>query len=452
MSQREDGSCLVSALLPGGGGSVEDSNGATAKQVVAAARRRLADGTVDRDTVGKALIHLLGRPHAARPLLAEAIRDLAPRAAQEAAGHLKGWISDPEESPESRGGPGRASDDMLEYAIALAILDPDARADVSRRFREANSHRAFGVHAWHARVSPAHRAEAALRLTAEGLARPGGIVVPAMVLARVNALVDLGPDFLPQARELLEAIFADGATPGAIRQPLADVPGEFRHEAVAAALRSLTVDPERYLPDRAGTRLFRGADRVVAELAELPDYQDQFATALANVSANPPSPPLVRWRAAALLANVDPEAHERAIALLIAAEVADPEAPLPENEATEPVNAVWRRIEEHFAAHAPDRLDELGPPAKPEEAAHCQRVLGMTDVFTASVARHRFVYLHERDLFYEDVPGMLGHHRQDDGSYDLSDTEGISADAWDTSYLSRLIAYADDLGSEPKPC
>lgn len=414
---------------------------------VAAARQRLADGTADPDAIGALLLRALEYPGARRPPIAEAIRDLVPGAAREAAGRLSGWISDPGTCPESKGRPGRVPGDMLEYAIALAILDPGSRADASRRFREANSHRAFGVHDWYARISPAHRAEAASRLAAEGLARPGGIVVPAMVIARVNALTDLGPDYLPQARELLDKLFADGATSGAIRQPLTDVPAGFRHEAITAALRSLTLDPERYLPDRAGSRHFRGADRVVAELAALPDYRDQFATALANVSANPPSPPLVRWRAAALLATVDAEAHERAVALLIAAGVADPEAPVPDNEATGPVNAAWQRIEEHFAAHAPERLDELGPPAKPEEAAHCQRVLGMTDVFTASVARHRFVYLRDRDLFYEDIPRMLGRFRRDDGSYDLTGAGGLIGLARDSAYLSRLTALAGDLDS-----
>jgi hypothetical protein len=422
-----------------------DDDPANAEGLVAAARRNLADGSVDRDAIGEVLVRLLGHPLASRPLIAEAIRDLVPESSPDAAARLKHWIADPADSPESRGRPGGAGDDMLEYAIALAILDPESRTITSQRFRTANSHRAFGVHEWYARISPAHRDEAASRLSAEGLARPGGVVVRAMVIARVNALIDLGTDCLPRAKELLDRLFADGATSGAIRQPLADVPAGFRHEAVTAALRSLTLDPERYLPDRAGTRIFRGADRVVTELAGLPEYRDEFATALANVSANPPCPPLIRWRAAALLADVDADAHERATALLIAAGVADPEAPAAGNEATEPVNAAWRRIEEHFAARAPDRLDELGPPAKPEETAHCQRVLGMTDVFTASVARHRFVYLHERDLFYEDVPGTLGRYRQQDGSYDLTGADDITPHARDAAYLSRLTAYADDL-------
>jgi hypothetical protein len=438
--------CPARALFPRDDrATAEAANPANAEDLVAAARRSFADGSVGPEAIGEVLAHLLGHPLASRPLIAEAIRDLVPESAQEAAARLRNWIADPKDSPDTRGGHGRAPDDMLEYAIALAILDPDSRTDTSRRFRAANSHRAFGVHEWYARISPAHREEAASRLTAEGLARPGGVVVRAMVIARVSALIDLGTDCLPRARELLDKLFADGATCGAIRQPLADVPAGFRHEAVTAALRSLTLDPERYLPDRAGTRLFRGADRVVTELTGLPEYRDEFATALANVSANPPSVPLVRWRAAALLADVDADAHERAIALLIRAGVADPEAPVPENEATEPVNAAWRRIEDHFAAEAPDRLDELGPPAKPEETAHCQRVLGMIDVFTASVARHRFVYLHERDLFYEDVPGTLGRYRQDDGSYDLTGADDITPHARDAAYLSRLTAYADDL-------
>jgi hypothetical protein len=424
-----------------------DESGGETEDLVAAARGSLADGSLAPDTIGAILVHLLEHPRANRPLIAEAIRDLVPASADDAITMLKRWIADPRESPEGRGGPGGAADDMLEYAIALAILDPQSRPITSQRFRSANSHRAFAVHEWYARISPAHREEAAARLTAEGLARPGGIVVPGMVIARVNALIDLGADYLPRAGELLDRLFADGATAGVIRQPLSDVPAGFRHEAVAAALRSLTLDPARYLPDRAGTRTFRGTDRVVAELTGLPEYRDQFATALANVSANPPSAPLVRWRAAALLAGVDAGAHERAVALLIAAGVADPEAPVAENAATEPVNAAWRRIEEHFAAHAPDRLDELGPPAKPEEAAHCQRVLGLSDEFTASVARHRFVYLHERDLFYEDVPGTLGRYRQADGSYDLTDAGDIAPHARDAAYLSRLTAYADDLAA-----
>ncbi|MGH3170148.1 MAG: hypothetical protein ACRDN0_30235 [Trebonia sp.] len=437
------GVCPAEALFPDGDDGTGTGTGTD--DIVAAARRRFGDGSADAGTIGEVLVHVLAHPLAQRPRIAVAIRDLVPGAAPVAAERLSGWISDPEESPESRGGPGRAPDDMLEYSIALAILDPEARADASRRFRAANAHRAFQVHESYARIGPRQREEAASRLTAEGLARPGGIVVPTMVIARVNALTDLGPDCLPLARGLLDKLFADGATSGAIRQPLTDVPAGFRHEAVTTALRSLTLDPERYLPDRAGTRLLRGADRVVAELAALPDYRDQFATALANVSANPPSAPLVRWRAAALLAGVDAEAHERAVALLIGAGIADPEAPAPENEATERVNAAWQRIEERFAAHAPERLDELGPPAKPEEAAHCQRVLGMTDVFTASVARHRFVYVRERDLFYEDVPRMLGHHRKDDGSYDLANMREVSTDARDITYLTRLLAYADEL-------
>jgi hypothetical protein len=432
--------CPAILLLPGGAETDTDD-------LVAAARRSLADGSVAPDTIGEILVHLLDHPRASRPLLAEAIRDLVPESAPAAAARLGHWIASPQDSPEGLGGAGGASDDMLEYAIALSILNPESRPITSQRFRSANAHRAFAVHKWYARISPAHREEATNRLAAEGLARPGGIVVPGMVIARVNALIDLGADCLPRASELLERLFADGATAGVIRQPLSDVPAGFRHEAVAAALRSLTLDPERYLPDRAGTRTFRGADQVVAELTGLPEYRDQFATALANVSANPPSAPLVRWRAAALLAGMDASAHERAVALLIAAGVADPEAPVPENAVTEPVNAAWRRIEEHFAAHAPDRLDELGPPAKPEEAAHCQRVLVMTDEFTASVARHRFVYLHERDLFYEDVPGTLGRYRRDDGSYDLAEAGDIIPHARDAGYLSRLTAYADDLAA-----
>lgn len=434
-----DDSCPAAALFP------ESPGRSDTLDVVEAARGHLADGTGDPDAIARILVHILEHPQARRPLIAQAIRDLTPWAAREAADRLREWISDPRQSPESLSAPGHSPDDMLEYAIALAILDPDTHTDVSRRFRAANSHRAFGVHEWYAQISPAHREETAARLAAEGLARPGGVVVPAMVVARINALIDLGPDQLPRVRELLDKLFADGGTAGVVRQPLADVGPVYLPEAVDAALRSLTLTPDRYLPDRGGTRQFRGADLVVAELTAMPDYQDQFATALANISANPPSPPLVRWRAAALLADVDAEAHERAIALLIAAEIADPEAPIPENEATPQVNAAWQRIEDHFAAHAPDRLDELGPPAKPEEAAHCQRVLGMTDVFTASVARHRFVYLHERHLFYEDVPRTLGRYRQEDGSYDLTGLEGISGDAWDTGYLARLIAYADDL-------
>ena len=448
MSQRENGSCPAIALFPEGGGSAEDSGSTATEKAIAAARQRLADGTVDQDAIGKILVHLLEHPHAARPLIALTIRELTPQAASAAAARLKGWLSDPREAPEFRGRPGRAPDDMLEYAIALAILAPEDTtdlADASRRFRAANAHRAFEVHAWYARISPAHRTEAAERLAAEGLARPGGIVVPALVVARVNALIDLGPDQLTRVRELLGKLFDDGATSGAIRQPLADVGPVYLHDAVIAALRSLTLDPGRYLPDRTGSRHFRGADRVIPELTSLPEYRDHLVIALENIAANPRTVPEVRWRSATLLADLDATAHERSTAFLPTAGVIDLEAPVPASQSADQVNEAWQRIEDFFAAHAPDRLDELGPPAAPEEAARCQRVLGLTDGFTASLARHRYVYVHERNLFYEDVPRMLEHHRRDDGRYDLSDVGDIGADAREPTYLSRLRAFADDL-------
>jgi hypothetical protein len=452
MSQRENGSCPAVALFPEGG-SAEDSGSTATEKAIAAARQRLADGTVGQDAIGKILVHLLEHPHAARPLIALTIRELTPQAASAAAARLKSWLSDPPEAPEFRGKPGRAPDDMLEYAIALAILAPDtsedttgtADADASRRFRAANAHRAFEVHIWYARISPAHRTEAAARLAAEGLARPGGIVVPALVVARVNALIDLGPDQLPRVRELLDKLFDDGATSGAIRQPLAGVGSVYFHDAVIAALRSLTLDPGRYLPDRAGSRNFRGADRVIPELTALPEYRDHLVIALENIAANPRTAPEVRWRSAALLADLDATAHERSTAFLPTTGVIDLEAPVPASQSAGQVNEAWQRIEEFFAAHAPERLDELGPPAAPEEAARCQRVLGLTDEFAASLARHRYVYVHERNLFYEDIPRMLEHRRRDDGRYDLSEVGDIGADAREPTYLSRLRAFAGDL-------
>jgi hypothetical protein len=435
-------SCPASALLPQGNSDSSDSGA-----LVEAARRRLADGTVDQDTIGRILVHVLEHPWANRPLLAQAIRDLAPWAAREAARLIRGWIDDPARSPECAAGQGRGRgpDDMLEDAIALAILDPEARAEASRRYRAANAHRAFEVHEWYARISPDHRAEAAGRLADEGLARPGGVVVPAMVVARVNALIDLGPDQLPRVRELLDKIFTDGATSGAIRRPLSAVGPVYLQEAVIAALRSLTLDPERYLPDRAGNREFRGADQLVAELAALPGYRDQLVTALENIAAHRRASTEVRWRAAALLADLDREANERASTRLASRGVADHEAPVAANPAAGRVDAAWQRIEDYFAAHDPARRDELGPPPTPEEAARCQRVLGLTDEFTASLARHRYVYVHDRDLFYDDIPRTLESCRRGDGGYDVGDMAELGADDWESTYLSRLTAYADDL-------
>lgn len=452
--------CPAGALLPAGD-SVPDCGGTRTDDVVAAALRHIAEstaargtgraaGAVDADTVGQALVHTLGHPGAERPRIARAIRELTPWAAREAAARIRTWIGDPSQSPEARSPEAarRGPDDMLEDVIALAILDADARPEASSRYWAANSHRAFAVHEWYARISPAHRAEAAARLMDEGLARPGGIVVPAMVVARVNALIDLGPDQLPRVRELLDRIFADGSTSGAIRQPLASVGPVYLHETIIAALRSLTLDPDRYLPDRGGAE----GDPLVAELAAMPEYRDLLVTALENIAANTRATMAVRWRATALLSGLDEAAHARASARLTGTGVADHEAPVTHtetaSEAAKRVNETWQRIEGFFAAHDPDRLDELGPPTAPQEAARCQRILGLTDEFAATLTRHRYVYIHERDLFYEDIPRILETCRRADGSYDVGDMAELGADDWEATYLSRLAAYADSLGPE----
>lgn len=459
--QESLGPCPAGILFPDRSGSADCASTST-DDVVAIARQRLgqgpgpggqgpgpgvpaepaADRTVDADLVGHLLVHVLEHRGARRPPIAAAIRELAPWAGRDAAALLRSWIDDPALSPETRG-----PDDMLETIIALAILDPESRPEASSKFWTANSHRAFAVHQWYARISPAHRAEAAARLADEGLARPGGMVVPAMVVGRINALIDLGPDQLPRVRHLLDRLFADGATSGAIREPLADVGQVYLHEAIIAALRSLTLDPDHYLPARSGDE----SDPLVAELAAMPEYRELLVTALENIAANTHATMPVRWRAVALLEGLDTAAHERANARLTGTGVADHEAPVTVSEeasqAAKRVNEAWQRIEDFFAANDPDRLDELGPPAAAQEAARCQRILGLTHEFAATMARHRYVYIHEHDLFYEDIPRILETCRRADGSYDVGDMAELGADDWEATYLSRLIAYADALSA-----
>lgn len=428
--------CPAAVLFP-------ESNDAA--ELVEQARARAAEGIMNTDSIGHVLVHLLGHPFVNRPLIAQAIRDVAPWTAREAAALIRPWLDDPKQSPDVRPGPGAGPDDMLEAAICLAILDPSFRDEASRRYRTANAHRAFAVHQWYARIGADCRIEVIDRLMAEGLARPGGVPVPAMVVARVNALIDLGPDLLPRVTDLLDRLFADGGTSGVIRQPLAAVGDVYLSVAVTAALRSLTLDPDRYLPDRGGTRDFYGTDQLVTELAAMPDYQDQLVTALENIAANTKASTTVRWRAAALLDSIDSDAHDRATARLATRGVADHEAPAPINQAAGAVNKTWQRIENFFDAIDPDRLEELGPPATPDEAARCQRVLGLTDEFTATLARHRYVFIHERDLFYEDIPRLLESCRRPDGGYDVGDMAELDADDWESTYITRLAAFAEDL-------
>ncbi|TQF03753.1 hypothetical protein E6W39_17835 [Kitasatospora acidiphila] len=267
--------------------------------------------------------------------------------------------------------------------------------------------------------------------------------LPRSVTARINALADLGPTQFPRARQLLRSA-SERHILGAFRRPVKAIDPAFRAAVVAEALRSLRADPGRFLPHRSGDWLLLRTDRVVDELAACgADVVEQLGTALEELAASPEIAALLRWRAAAALERIDPGAGRSAAAQLTEAGVQDPGEPGLDAGVVARVNDAWQRIEAHLQVHSPELLDRLGPPLSPQDAAICRQVLGIPDAFTASLARHRSVWLRE-EFDYEDIRRHLDDFF-DDSWYNHGDWGDLNDLVFDDEWLESLCAYAERL-------
>lgn len=278
--------------------------------------------------------------------------------------------------------------------------------------------------------------------------------MPRTGVRMLNAIMDLGPAEAPRLRRALGSLQREWEQApltrtclGVFRRPLAEVEAAFVPQVVGEALRSLRVDPERFLPHRTDGFVMRREERVVAELAVgTIEQRGQLAAVLVELAWDEGLSPVQRHRAACALAQVDPAASRDCAARLRARGIEDPGDHMPDPAVVARVEAGWQRIERAMNERFPQLLKELGPPLSPQEVAVCRQILGIPDAFAACLARHRYAFLFPDELHYEDMGRMISdvdeEWWEDDGDWgDLPDL--ADDDAW----LEHLRAYAERLES-----
>ncbi|WP_133259953.1 hypothetical protein [Streptacidiphilus pinicola] len=351
-------------------------------------------------------------------------------------------------------GQGNAMEQRKALAEAIADArsgDPAATERAAGLFQETDYYGLVEHYLAYAGLGERQRDQAASRLAAHAQSCQ---FAPRTATRMLNALADLGPDQAPKLHQALAHLQQRWAGAplartclGVFRRPLADVGAAFAPHVAGEALRSLRVDPDRFLPHRTDGFVMRREERVVVELAAgTTEQREQLAAALVELTHNQDLSPLQRHRAVSAMEHLDAAAGRDCAARLRAAGIEDPGDPMPDSVVVARVDAAWQRIEDAMRERSPHLLGELGPPLRPQDVAVCRQILGVPDAFAACLARHRYARLFPHELSYEDVRGMLGQVDeewwQDDG--DWGDLPELADDA---AWLDRLHAYAEYLDS-----